>query len=1184
MRMSDTVGRYTLVRPLASGGMGDVFLARVTGAAGFTRPAVIKRVRPELRDRGDAVGMFLDEARLSAQLSHPHIVQVFDLGETDDGFYMAMEFVDGVHLGKLMRTAIMQQRPLSVPVCLYICARVAEALHYAHHARNLSTGEPLRVVHRDVSPSNILISRAGDVKLTDFGVAKAQTQQVKTAMGYVKGKVAYLSPEQVELEPIDGRSDVFTLGIVLWELLARMRLYKERDEFIAMDRIVKEPCPRPSNYNPGVPPDAEAICLKALEKKPSDRYPTAGAFQDALDGWLRDQGFFHERQTLADLLSSMKADLGLDEVENTELVRRTEPTQIPLATFEDASVDIEDAPDTIDVEQLPSSADGDPAESRLATANAMPAPHAALEALAAPASQVATVREVPLKGIADALKAPSSTGSIPVPDVISQTTPPRAPLPSFDTRFVGRASELDAMSAHLSGHRPEKHARVLMLCGPEGIGKTRLAVELARRVHAPDASLSVDLSHLDVYYCDLVGAQDLETVTTRLARAIGVSLEVGKNAADAMIQVGVALRPRGEVLLIIDGVDSAAGLMPDLLPALTEAAPATRLLLTGRQPLVGSDVPVFALKPLRQAADDEGAAAAPGVAGEGFDAVDLFVQRMRTLQPSYVLTDEDAATVARIVARLGGNPLAIEIAAGQVAGANVAGLLEKMDDEHGGQGWGESSVSAALDLGLKSLDRTATEALLQAAIFPGQMSVEAARKVLVLPSDGPVDAVLDRLLQRSLVRRERQTVAGIRAEGYRLADGLRERAAAQLRGWPGRVPLEQRFDAFHLEHGEQLAAQIDGPLGAAARAQLAAQLDNLLAVAERQLAVEAPAPTADDALRLALVLDAHFATVGPTTQHLQLLDRAADRLSARSAKDPTLVVRLFIARGQARYYRGWANEAVVDLEDAVARAQQLGQAGLEARALYHLAGPLRAISGSEQARPRLIRAQTLAEAAKMPALEGRVQGALGVLALDDGDLDGAAALLTSAVSLAEDTGDQRAEALATGTLAEVRHAQGDADAAMALAGRALEKFRAIDDRRSEAELCGFVADGYAERGQLQLAHELLQRALRLSRAVGDQRREALLTAAMGALKAELGDTAGARFDLDAAETLLFATGLSRLTQIVELGRGLLDVAEARLAPADDAKELLASARRRLGTAEGASRTLARRLRAGLGER
>ncbi len=310
MSGSERIGRYELLHRISAGGMGEVFFARLIGVEEFQKPLVVKRMLPEFSARKDVVTMFLDEARLVSKLDHPGIVQVFELGEENGQYFLAMELVDGPDLSHLANFATKDGRPIPLPVAVWIAARAGEALHYAHEQKDPVTEEPLELVHRDISPQNILISKHGEVKIADFGIARAKQRDSQTEPGATKGKVAYMAPEQCFGEAVDRRTDVFALGIVLHELLARRPLYAGDGGMQAMQRILLEPAPPPSAANPRVDEELDAIVLRALEKAPAARYPTALDLVEALDDWLRANSRDDPRTSLAAWVKSHSSELG----------------------------------------------------------------------------------------------------------------------------------------------------------------------------------------------------------------------------------------------------------------------------------------------------------------------------------------------------------------------------------------------------------------------------------------------------------------------------------------------------------------------------------------------------------------------------------------------------------------------------------------------------------------------------------------------------------------------------------------------------------------------------------------------------------------------------------------------------------------------------------------------------------
>jgi serine/threonine-protein kinase len=277
-----TANTYAVLAKLATGGMAEIFLARNASAAGIERYVVLKRVLRHKANDENFVRMFLDEARLAAQLQHPNIAQVYDTGVLGDSYFFTMEYVHGETVREILHRTYAQKLVIPISAVLTIGAAAAAGLHHAHERKGMD-GRPLGIVHRDVSPSNVMVSFEGNVKIVDFGVAKATHRRTETQSGTVKGKIAYLSPEQCRGRAIDRRSDLFSLGIVMWEMLVGDRLFKQGTDYETMEAIVMAPSPRPSSRRGGIPPEVDEIVSKLLERDPDKRFQTADEVLEAIE-------------------------------------------------------------------------------------------------------------------------------------------------------------------------------------------------------------------------------------------------------------------------------------------------------------------------------------------------------------------------------------------------------------------------------------------------------------------------------------------------------------------------------------------------------------------------------------------------------------------------------------------------------------------------------------------------------------------------------------------------------------------------------------------------------------------------------------------------------------------------------------------------------------------------------------
>jgi serine/threonine protein kinase len=283
-------GKYELISRLALGGMAEVFLAKAAGPMGFEKTLVVKRILSNLAEDPAFVQMFLTEARLAAQLNHPHIVQIFDFGESNGAYFLAMEFIDGPNLRVLLKKARAVGLPLPPALCARIIAAACEGLAFAHDFSDPATGEPLGLIHRDVSADNILVSRQGAVKVVDFGIAKAAGQSHQTQTGIIKGKLAYMAPEQIRARPLDRRVDVYALGVVLYELLTGRKPFDAPTDASLMEAILSAPLIPAARHRPELPPAVQRILERALARDRERRYPHCRAFQLELEDFILSTG------------------------------------------------------------------------------------------------------------------------------------------------------------------------------------------------------------------------------------------------------------------------------------------------------------------------------------------------------------------------------------------------------------------------------------------------------------------------------------------------------------------------------------------------------------------------------------------------------------------------------------------------------------------------------------------------------------------------------------------------------------------------------------------------------------------------------------------------------------------------------------------------------------------------------
>ncbi|KFE62209.1 serine/threonine-protein kinase [Hyalangium minutum] len=302
------IGRYEVIRKLATGGMAEVFLAKVAGPFGFEKTLVVKRILPHLADEPAFVEMFLAEAKLVAQLNHPHIVQIFDFGEAEGAYFVAMEYIDGPNLRTLLKHARTRQPHLRPTLCAKMIAAACEGLAYAHDFHDPVTRRPLNLIHRDISPDNILLSRQGALKVADFGIAKATGHGPMTQEGVLKGKLPYMSPEHLRGKRLDRRADVYALGLVLYELLTCRKPFDVTTEAGLLRAIIEDPFIPAEERRPDLPEHLQQILDRALAKDRDERYPDCLSFQADLERFAASEGETLGSLHIARLITHLEAD------------------------------------------------------------------------------------------------------------------------------------------------------------------------------------------------------------------------------------------------------------------------------------------------------------------------------------------------------------------------------------------------------------------------------------------------------------------------------------------------------------------------------------------------------------------------------------------------------------------------------------------------------------------------------------------------------------------------------------------------------------------------------------------------------------------------------------------------------------------------------------------------------------
>jgi serine/threonine protein kinase len=300
-------GKYYLLELINVGGMAEVFKAKMFGVEGFEKIVAIKKILPEVAEDAEFIRMFIDEAKIAVRLQHPNVVQILELGKIDDSYFIAMELVNGKDLKTIRKRLKRVELLMPVEQSSYIISQVCDGLDYAHRKTDDKMNS-LNIVHRDISPQNMIVSYEGTVKLIDFGIAKAKSKSTKTQAGMLKGKFSYMSPEQVSGQPIDRRSDIFSLGVVFFEMLTGKRLFLGKNDVETLEKIRKADVPPPSVFNSAVPPELDRIVLKALSKDREERYQWASEFSEDLKKFSFTTGNSFSRQDMMNFMSEFFAD------------------------------------------------------------------------------------------------------------------------------------------------------------------------------------------------------------------------------------------------------------------------------------------------------------------------------------------------------------------------------------------------------------------------------------------------------------------------------------------------------------------------------------------------------------------------------------------------------------------------------------------------------------------------------------------------------------------------------------------------------------------------------------------------------------------------------------------------------------------------------------------------------------
>jgi serine/threonine-protein kinase len=438
------VDRYELMGEIASGGMATVYLARLLGMGGFQRFVAMKRLHPHLASEKEFVEMFLDEARIAARIHHPNVVPILEVGASSLGYYLVMEYVEGDTLARLLARSASSGKRLPVPIALRIALDMLSGLHAAHELRD-DSNEPVNLVHRDVSPQNVLVGQDGIARITDFGVARAASRLTATRVGQLKGKIAYMAPEQAAgAEIVDRRADVFSAGTVIWEALAHRRLFKAENEAATLSRVITEVVPLLHEVAPEVSPEVSAVVMRSLEREPDRRYATCAMFADALEAAADARNGVATPKELAAYVNEV---MGHDILQQRDAVRawlaQSEPTgatvpELPPGVLPSSSV-------SAAAMALPGLLEGSASSPSSALSPPQPPRRSRLPLI---------IGSLLLVGLLGSLgfmltRAASSSAQVPVPN-----GPPSGAAPAAASPSVASSTEAEASSSVASAAAP----------------------------------------------------------------------------------------------------------------------------------------------------------------------------------------------------------------------------------------------------------------------------------------------------------------------------------------------------------------------------------------------------------------------------------------------------------------------------------------------------------------------------------------------------------------------------------------------------------------------------------------------------------------------------------------------------------------------------------------------------------
>jgi serine/threonine protein kinase/predicted ATPase len=1072
-------GRYRIMRKLASGGMAEVFLARHSGLEGFERLCVVKRILPHHAENQDFIRMFLDEARIAGDLRHPNVVSVSDMGQDAGVYFVAMEYLHGKDLGQVFSRCREVGERLPIDVSLQMIQDAAAGLHYAHTKKNLQ-GEPLHIVHRDVSPQNIFTTFDGHSRVLDFGIARANNRSTRTDAGVVKGKFSYLSPEQLEGGELDGRSDLFALGIVTWELTTLTRLFQRPSDAEVLRAVMECRIPRPSTVVPDYPVELEDILLKAMSKSPAARFDSCETFRAALEEFL---GKRHLAHSAARVGTSMRALFPGEAEALPQADEKKEVSTIGGSTENETRADGAQKPRKDPLQRPPTQ------ETR-------------------PSKKVLKEAEGFLQMVQDFLGAAAHQRK-------TNVVPPLGP-------FIGRQADLAALEALFS-----QGTRLVTLVGFGGMGKTRLSLEYALLAHAAWARTG------GTWFCDLSDCKSADDICKAVARALQVETLSQNSDDDTVTHAARTLKNLGPALVVLDNFEQIVDHARTTVGRWLELSPETRFLVTTREALRLPGEKVHPLTPLGFDEGGRGAAvelflermkASGAKPAEGQELRDV-AEVVRRLDGHPLAIELAAARTPQLrprelVDKLGQR---FELLGGKETPGRHATL------------WN------AIDWSYQLLDAQEKSAFAILSVFDGGFTLEAASGVLsaVLGTD-EVLPLVDALHRKSLLR---PFVAQEMPDVLRLTmlESIHEFAAEALETQDLGPRARDAHASWFLDQGDLWAEDVHAHEAVERMGTLRIERENLLKVFGRALsATPRTATSAEHVLRALNVLDPLLARQGPFSSHLALLDAALE-VARTTPVDRAYIARALAQKGNALKNRGRLHEAVAALSEALEEVKKAADEPLMGRICCEL-GVARFVLGDlGQAEEDLNQCLSIARTATDPVYEARALSFLAILKVAMGELGEALALCDEALPLTRAQGDRVSEARVLGTIGALYLEEESPQLAQAYYAEAVERCRQVGELRLRGYFLGKLSSVTQALSRFELSKSQLDEAISTLSEVGDLRHEGLFLLYRATSNARLRRFEEAQVDLSAAEARLRSVKDPLLLTTLALKRMIVSV-------------------------------------------